>query len=37
MSFSAHPDWRLPMQIGERLAYALYDRPGGFALPDVAK
>lgn len=33
MSFSAHPDWRLPMQVGERLAYALYDRPGGFALP----
>ncbi|QWF17890.1 hypothetical protein [Lysobacter capsici] len=33
MSFSGHPDWRAPMQIGERVAYAAYDRPGAFVLP----
>ena len=33
MSFSGRPDWRNPMHIGERLAFAVYDRPGAFALP----
>ncbi len=35
MAFSGHPDWRMPMQVGQRLAYAAWDRPGAFRLPPV--
>ncbi|MEH6415750.1 hypothetical protein [Pseudomonas sp. CGJS7] len=35
MSFASRPDWRQPMSIGERLAYAAYDQPGRFRLPPV--
>ncbi|MGO1070180.1 hypothetical protein [Lysobacter sp. CA199] len=33
MSFASRPDWRQPMSIGERVAYAAYDQPGRFRLP----
>jgi len=33
MSFPGRPDWRNPMHVGERLAFAVYDRPGAFLLP----
>ncbi|MEI2456770.1 hypothetical protein [Lysobacter firmicutimachus] len=33
MSFSGRPDWRNPMNVGERIAFAAYDRPGAFLLP----
>lgn len=35
MSFSGRPDWRMPMQVGERIAFAAYERPGAFQLPPV--
>jgi hypothetical protein len=36
MSFASHPDWRQPMLIGERVAYAAFDQPGKFRLPPVS-
>lgn len=35
MSFVSRPDWRQPMLIGERVAYAAFDQPGKFRLPPV--
>ncbi|MGO4262086.1 hypothetical protein [Lysobacter sp. TAB13] len=35
MSFASRPDWRQPMLIGERVAYAAFDQPGKFRLPPV--
>ncbi|MGH8081254.1 MAG: hypothetical protein ACREP7_11815 [Lysobacter sp.] len=36
MSFASRPDWRQPMLIGERIAYAGYDQPGKFRLPPMS-
>lgn len=36
MSFAARPDWRSPLAIAERVAYAAYDQPGRFLLPPQA-
>lgn len=35
MSFASRPDWRQPMLIGERVAYAAFEQPGRFALPPI--
>ncbi|UZW59980.1 hypothetical protein [Lysobacter enzymogenes] len=36
MSFAARPDWRSPLPIAQRIAYAAYDQPGRFLLPPQA-
>lgn len=36
MSFAARPDWRSPLAVAERIAYAAYDQPGRFLLPPQA-
>ena len=36
MSFAARPDWRSPLAIAQRRAYAAYDQPGRFLLPPQA-
>lgn len=36
MSFAARPDWRSPLPIAQRRAYAAYDQPGRFLLPPQA-
>ncbi|QQP95530.1 hypothetical protein [Lysobacter enzymogenes] len=36
MSLSARPDWRSPLPIAQRRAYAAYDQPGRFLLPPQA-
>ncbi|QWP76954.1 hypothetical protein J5226_00660 [Lysobacter sp. K5869] len=36
MSFAARPDWRSPLPIAQRRAYAAFDQPGRFLLPPQA-
>jgi len=36
MSLSARPDWRSPLPIAQRRAYAAFDQPGRFLLPPQA-